>query len=168
MKLGVIDSVVPEPLGGAHRDPNAAAHNLEQYLAKTLRDLKRTKVRTCLNVGTKNSGRWGNTSKPRARQPPARRADPRHNIPFPRTRPSRAVLAIAAARAAYNPTHGIAHAGHSESHESVRAPAGIGMRSAERIAFHLLKENQEEAFALSDANPRREDARAALARSAII
>jgi len=28
---------------------------------------------------------------------------------------------------------------------------GIGMRSAERIAFHLLKENPEEAFALADA-----------------
>jgi recombination protein RecR len=28
---------------------------------------------------------------------------------------------------------------------------GIGMRSAERIAFHLLKEKPEEAFALSDA-----------------
>jgi len=28
---------------------------------------------------------------------------------------------------------------------------GIGMRSAERIAFHLLKENPEQAFALADA-----------------
>jgi acetyl-CoA carboxylase carboxyl transferase subunit alpha len=44
MKLGVIDSVVPEPLGGAHRDPHTAAHALETYLSKTLRDLKRTKV----------------------------------------------------------------------------------------------------------------------------
>ncbi|MDB5323181.1 MAG: acetyl-CoA carboxylase, carboxyl transferase, alpha subunit [Phycisphaerales bacterium] len=48
IKLGVIDSVVPEPLGGAHRDPHAAAHSLEQYLAKTLRDLKRTKVENLL------------------------------------------------------------------------------------------------------------------------
>lgn len=48
IKLGVIDSVVPEPLGGAHRDPHTAAHNLEQYLAKTLRDLKRTKVENLL------------------------------------------------------------------------------------------------------------------------
>jgi acetyl-CoA carboxylase carboxyl transferase subunit alpha len=44
LKLGVIDSIIPEPLGGAHRDPHAAAHNLEQYLAKTLRDLKRVKI----------------------------------------------------------------------------------------------------------------------------
>jgi acetyl-CoA carboxylase carboxyl transferase subunit alpha len=38
-KHGVIDAVVLEPLGGAHRDPHTAAHNLEQYVAKTLRDL---------------------------------------------------------------------------------------------------------------------------------
>ena len=37
--LGVVDAVVPEPLGGAHRDPHTAAHNLEQYLAKTLKAL---------------------------------------------------------------------------------------------------------------------------------
>lgn len=48
VKLGVIDTVVPEPLGGAHRDPNAAAHNLEQYLGKTIRDLKRAKVENLL------------------------------------------------------------------------------------------------------------------------
>ena len=48
MKLGVVDGVVPEPLGGAHRDPHTAAHNLEQYIAKTLRDLKRTKVENLL------------------------------------------------------------------------------------------------------------------------
>ncbi|HSI33345.1 MAG TPA: acetyl-CoA carboxylase carboxyltransferase subunit alpha [Tepidisphaeraceae bacterium] len=47
-KLGVIDTVVPEPLGGAHRDPHTAAHNLEQYLAKTLRELKRVKTDTLL------------------------------------------------------------------------------------------------------------------------
>lgn len=43
-QLGVIDAVIPEPLGGAHRDPHTTAHNLEQYIAKTLRDLKRCKL----------------------------------------------------------------------------------------------------------------------------
>src|SRR5204863_6567115 len=47
-QLGVIDTIVPEPLGGAHRDPHTAAHNLEQYIAKTLRDLKRCKVENLL------------------------------------------------------------------------------------------------------------------------
>ncbi len=42
--LGIIDAVVPEPLGGAHRDPHTAAHNLEQYISKTMRELKRFKI----------------------------------------------------------------------------------------------------------------------------
>ncbi len=37
--LGIVDTVIPEPLGGAHRDPHTAAHSLEQYLAKTLKAL---------------------------------------------------------------------------------------------------------------------------------
>ncbi len=45
---GVVDMVVPEPLGGAHRDPRTAGHNLEQYIAKTLRDLKRCKIENLL------------------------------------------------------------------------------------------------------------------------
>ncbi len=42
--LGVIDAIIPEPLGGAHRDPHTAAHNLGQYIAKTLSELTRFKV----------------------------------------------------------------------------------------------------------------------------
>src|SRR3954471_18315106 len=38
-KHGVVDAVIAEPLGGAHRDPHSAAHNLEQFIAKTLREL---------------------------------------------------------------------------------------------------------------------------------
>jgi acetyl-CoA carboxylase carboxyl transferase subunit alpha len=44
LKLGVIDSVVSEPRGGAHRDWHTAAHNLEQHITKALRDLKRCKI----------------------------------------------------------------------------------------------------------------------------
>ena len=40
-QLGVIDAVIQEPLGGAHRDPHTAAHSLEQYVAKALRELKK-------------------------------------------------------------------------------------------------------------------------------
>jgi len=43
-KLGVADHVIPEPLGGAHRNPHEAAHNLEAYIVKTIRDLKRCKM----------------------------------------------------------------------------------------------------------------------------
>ncbi|WP_428937071.1 acetyl-CoA carboxylase carboxyltransferase subunit alpha [Fontivita pretiosa] len=48
LKLGVIDAIVPEPLGGAHRDPHTAAHNLEQFIVKALRELKRCKISTLL------------------------------------------------------------------------------------------------------------------------
>jgi len=39
--LGVIDDIVPEPLGGAHRNPAEAAANVERYVLRTLRDLTR-------------------------------------------------------------------------------------------------------------------------------
>ena len=38
--LGVIDDVVPEPLGGAHRDPAEAAADLERYLLQAIRQLR--------------------------------------------------------------------------------------------------------------------------------
>jgi acetyl-CoA carboxylase carboxyl transferase subunit alpha len=47
-RLGVIDAIVPEPLGGAHRDPHTAAHNLEQHIAKTIKSLKQTKIENLL------------------------------------------------------------------------------------------------------------------------
>ncbi|MGC4031077.1 MAG: acetyl-CoA carboxylase carboxyltransferase subunit alpha [Tepidisphaeraceae bacterium] len=47
-QLGIIDNVIPEPLGGAHRDPHQAARNLDQYLSKTLKELKRVKLDTLL------------------------------------------------------------------------------------------------------------------------
>jgi len=40
-KLELIDDIIPEPLGGAHRDPKSAASNLEHYLAETIAKLKR-------------------------------------------------------------------------------------------------------------------------------
>jgi len=38
--LGLVDKVVPEPLGGAHRDPQAAAQALRKALAEALRQLR--------------------------------------------------------------------------------------------------------------------------------
>jgi acetyl-CoA carboxylase carboxyl transferase subunit alpha len=42
-KLNVIDEIVPEPPGGAHADPSAAADLLAPYLEKALRDLMKLK-----------------------------------------------------------------------------------------------------------------------------
>src|SRR5262245_6410043 len=38
--LGIIDDVIPEPLGGAHRDPRDMATTLKTYLLRYLRELR--------------------------------------------------------------------------------------------------------------------------------
>ncbi len=38
-ELGVVDDIIEEPLGGAHRDHHQMANRLKNYLVKTLRDL---------------------------------------------------------------------------------------------------------------------------------
>jgi len=38
--LGVIDDIIPEPLGGAHRDPRAMATKLKTFISRYLRELK--------------------------------------------------------------------------------------------------------------------------------
>jgi acetyl-CoA carboxylase carboxyl transferase subunit alpha len=40
LELGIIDAVIPEPVGGAHRDPKAAAANVEKWLAEQIATLK--------------------------------------------------------------------------------------------------------------------------------
>jgi len=40
LQLGVIDGVIPEPLGGAHRDFNAAAENIRKAVNDALKELK--------------------------------------------------------------------------------------------------------------------------------
>ena len=47
-KLELVDAVVPEPLGGAHRNIHDSVYNVEKYIVKTLRDLKRTKIENLL------------------------------------------------------------------------------------------------------------------------
>jgi acetyl-CoA carboxylase carboxyl transferase subunit alpha len=41
--LGLIDKIVPEPLGGAHRDPQATAQALRKALAEALKQLQEKK-----------------------------------------------------------------------------------------------------------------------------
>jgi acetyl-CoA carboxylase carboxyl transferase subunit alpha len=39
MELGIIDEIVPEPLGGAHRDPAAAIESLKAVIARNLAEV---------------------------------------------------------------------------------------------------------------------------------
>lgn len=43
-ELGVVDEIIGEPLGGAHRNPAEAIHAVEQYLVRTIRELKRKDI----------------------------------------------------------------------------------------------------------------------------
>ena len=47
-ELGVIDDVIPEPLGGAHRDPREMGNSLKSYLLRSLRELRGLPVETLL------------------------------------------------------------------------------------------------------------------------
>lgn len=40
-RLGIADSIIAEPLGGAHRNVHDAVYNVEQYITRTLKELKR-------------------------------------------------------------------------------------------------------------------------------
>ncbi|MBI4706936.1 MAG: acetyl-CoA carboxylase carboxyltransferase subunit alpha [Candidatus Omnitrophica bacterium] len=40
LKMGIIDGVIPEPLGGAHRDPQQTALNIKEIIVKNLKELK--------------------------------------------------------------------------------------------------------------------------------
>ena len=44
LKLAVIDGVVPEPLGGAHRDPTETGKNLKEAIVGALRELEKIPV----------------------------------------------------------------------------------------------------------------------------
>jgi len=48
-KLGLVDAVISEPLGGAHRNLHDTVYNVEKYIVKTLRNLKRTKLDNLLD-----------------------------------------------------------------------------------------------------------------------
>ncbi len=46
---GIIDDVIEEPLGGAHRNPAVASERLEKWITQALRDLKRYKIHNLVN-----------------------------------------------------------------------------------------------------------------------
>ena len=41
LKNGLIDDVIPEPLGGAHRNPKAMAERIQHYVVDWVRELQR-------------------------------------------------------------------------------------------------------------------------------
>lgn len=64
--LGLIDGIIPEPLGGAHRDVNAMAKSLQSTLIDTLKTLKQqptdllleTRYRRLMSLGINDDGHF--------------------------------------------------------------------------------------------------------------
>jgi len=69
-KLGLVDAVIPEPLGGAHRNIHDTVYNVERYIVKTLRDLKRTKIENLLESRYKKLRSIGNNRTNNLRKKP--------------------------------------------------------------------------------------------------
>ena len=58
-KLRVIDEIIPEPLGGAHRDPRLMANTLKTYLLRNLREVTQTPTEELLESRYQKFRRMG-------------------------------------------------------------------------------------------------------------
>jgi len=73
-ELGIVDEVIPEPLGAAHRNPHEAAANVERFIIHSIRQLKSLPTKTLLeqryrkwrNIGfvTENFGKQPGAASP--------------------------------------------------------------------------------------------------------
>ena len=77
--LDVIDDIVPEPLGGAHRNHAEAASNLERYIVRTLREFNRVSLENLLEHRYE---RWRRMGK-------FLRLEPQAAIPVPPPEPAK-------------------------------------------------------------------------------
>ena len=59
LQLGVVDGMVPEPTGGAHRDPRTAAENLKKVIVENLDALSGTPVPALLKRRLEKYSRMG-------------------------------------------------------------------------------------------------------------
>lgn len=63
-KLGVIDEIIPEPLGGAHRDPREMAGALKAFLLRSIRELKALKGGSLVETRYEKFRRMGQFLEP--------------------------------------------------------------------------------------------------------
>ncbi len=59
LKMGIIDEIVPEPLGGAHTDPEGTGQNLKEVINKNMRELIPLKTDELLKLRYKKFRRIG-------------------------------------------------------------------------------------------------------------
>jgi acetyl-CoA carboxylase carboxyl transferase subunit alpha len=61
LELGLIDQIVPEPLGGAHRDYDAMAATLKQTLGEKLAELQGYSISQLIDLRYKRLMSYGLT-----------------------------------------------------------------------------------------------------------
>jgi acetyl-CoA carboxylase carboxyl transferase subunit alpha len=66
-RLGLIDKIVPEPLGGAHRDPQAMAQSLRKALAEALKGLEGKKPKELVEERLERLMSYGKFKEPAER-----------------------------------------------------------------------------------------------------
>ena len=59
LKMGFVDEVIPEPLGGAHRDPEAAAHAVHRTITSFLKETHNVQPTTLLQQRYERFRRYG-------------------------------------------------------------------------------------------------------------
>ncbi|MBC7625925.1 acetyl-CoA carboxylase carboxyltransferase subunit alpha [Ferruginibacter sp.] len=59
LAFGLVDEVVPEPIGGAHWDYDEAAEILKNYLTKTIQELKQIPAQERIDTRIKKFGKMG-------------------------------------------------------------------------------------------------------------
>lgn len=59
-ELGIVDTTIEEPAGGAHRDPDLAAQRVKQYLTDELAELKQLSIDELLNRRYQRLMSYGN------------------------------------------------------------------------------------------------------------
>jgi acetyl-CoA carboxylase carboxyl transferase subunit alpha len=72
LKLGLIDAIIPEPVGGAHRSVHDTVHSVESYIAQALTELRRTTTEELLDSRYRKWRSVGTASATRAQRKPIR------------------------------------------------------------------------------------------------
>jgi acetyl-CoA carboxylase carboxyl transferase subunit alpha len=67
MRLGVVDEIVPEPEGGAHRDHDMAAANLGSALRRSLKQILKVPLDELLKERYAKFRKLGNFAEPKSR-----------------------------------------------------------------------------------------------------
>lgn len=50
LRMGIIDEIIPEPLGGAHRDPQTAGQNLKHVIQRNLKEIEAKDIKELLRL----------------------------------------------------------------------------------------------------------------------